>query len=103
MTDILTPAWIAISLAALAAAIYVAWQIAQFSRYRLMRCPRSGAVALVGVLEVSSRDGETAQVVHHCSLWPEGDGCGQGCLARYHETGGGFRTDHHVLRPFRRD
>jgi hypothetical protein len=103
MTDILTPEWVAISITLVVIALYVLHQIAQFSRYRLMRCPRTEAIALVHVLEVSSRDGESARVVCQCSLWPQHDGCGQGCLARYHETNSGFRVDRHVLRPFQRD
>jgi hypothetical protein len=102
--DMLTPEWVAMSVALAAIALYVLHQIAQFSQYRLMRCPKTGAITLVGVLEVSARDGsDTQPVVHHCPLWPEHDGCGQGCLARYHETAGGFRINPHALRPFQRD
>jgi hypothetical protein len=103
MTDLLTAEWVVASVLFAALGLYTLWLIAHASSDRLMRCPRTGGIALVGVLSVASRGGHDRQpVVHRCSLWPENHGCGQGCLARYRETGSGLRINAVALRPFER-
>ncbi len=103
MTSLSTPEWVVMSVLFAALALYTLRLIARAPSERLMRCPRTGGVALVGVLQVASRGGRDRQpVVHCCSLWPENHGCGQGCLARYRETGGGLRISPQALRPFER-
>lgn len=80
---------------------WVMWLSGRFSSDRLMRCPETGAVTLVGVNEVARRDGEgTEPVVWRCELWPERKNCAQSCLVRYNETQPGFRINLHALRPF---
>jgi hypothetical protein len=103
MTDLLTAEWIVAAALFAALALYTLRLIAQASGDRLVRCPRTGGIALVGVLEVASRGGRDRQpVVHRCSLWPENHGCGQGCLARCREAGGAYRINPAALGPFER-
>lgn len=101
--DVMTTEWLATSAVLAAGALYALRLIVQVSKHRLMRCPNTGAIAQVGVLEVSSRDGGApVPMVHSCLLWPEKGGCGQGCLARYHETCEGTPISLDALRPFER-
>lgn len=101
MTDLLTVEWVIGSVLFAALALYTVSLIARASSDRLMRCPRTGGIALVGVLCVASRGGQDRQpVVHRCSLWPENHGCGQGCLARHREAASGLRINAAALRPF---
>ncbi|MBI3043389.1 MAG: hypothetical protein HYY78_11280 [Betaproteobacteria bacterium] len=101
--DMVTLEWVATGAVLAAVAFYVLRLIAQVSKYSLMRCPNTGAITQVGVLQVSSRDdGEPVPLVHYCLLWPEKAGCGQGCLQRYHETCDGVPINLDALRPFER-
>jgi hypothetical protein len=103
MTILATLGW-AVAIAALVTV--GAWVIrlaGRFSSDRLMRCPETGAVTLVGVHEITQLDGKgTEPVVWRCELWPERKNCAQSCLARYKETEPGFRINLHALRPFGR-
>jgi hypothetical protein len=65
-----------------------------------MRCPKTGAVTLVGVERTAWRDGAWAPVVCRCALWPENAGCEQRCLERFEETTAGCPVSLSALRPF---
>lgn len=81
---------------------YVIWISRQVWKDRLVRCPETGAVALVGVDHVSAGDGSAPRlVVRRCGLWPSRAGCARGCLARYEESAG-FAPGFNALRPFDR-
>jgi hypothetical protein len=75
----------------------IVWLIDRFSRDRIMRCPETGAVTIVRVVE---REG--VPVVQRCESWLQVRNCKQGCLARYAETGPGVRVNVDALRPFER-
>lgn len=101
--DLLAMGWMAAGAIVLVVAIFVARLAVQISRYRLLRCPGTEKVTLVGVLQVSSGDGGApTPVVHDCPLWPGRSGCGQGCLERYHEIRGGIPISVETLRLFNR-
>ncbi|MBI3043990.1 MAG: hypothetical protein HYY78_14315 [Betaproteobacteria bacterium] len=87
----------------LAFIIYVFWFARQVWEDRLMRCPETGAVALVGVEYVSPRPGAAPGLtVQRCGLWPGRKDCARGCLARYDEVLPGFTPHPDALRPFER-
>jgi hypothetical protein len=101
MTVLATLGWIVVIAALVAFGAWVIWLAGRFSSDRLMRCPETGAITLVGVHEVTQLDGKgTEPVVWRCELWPEKKNCAQSCLARYNETQPGFRINLHSLRPF---
>jgi hypothetical protein len=101
--DLVTLGWMATSAVLAAVALYVLWLIVQFSSYRVMRCPDTGAITLVRVGQVSSpHGGAPVARVHRCQLWPGKAGCGQGCLERYDETSDGVPVNLDALRPFER-
>lgn len=103
MTDFAIAVW-AVGIAAwLAFALYVLWISRQVWKDRLMRCPETGAVTLVGVECASPDTGNAPRLtVRRCRLWPEKADCARGCLARYGETPPGFPCSLHALRPFER-
>ena len=71
------------------------------SRDRLMRCPETGAVTLVGVEPVICGGQKTAALeVQRCGLWPDRINCDRACLARYGETAAGYRVNIDALRPY---
>lgn len=103
MTDIATAGWMVGVVASLALALYVGWIAWRVGKNRLMRCPETGAVTLVGIEADSRHAGKTPAVkVERCALWPDEMGCARGCLARYDETSPGFRVNLDALRPFER-
>lgn len=103
MTVVTIVGWAVAIVALVAFGGWVVWLTNRFSTDRLMRCPETGAVTLVGVDEVSRPDGKGTQpVVWRCELWPERKNCAQNCLVRYGETEPGFRINLHALRPFGR-
>ena len=103
MTDFATAGWMVGIAAALALSLYVGWIIWRVGKDRLMRCPETGAVTLVGIEPDSRRAGKAPEVmVQRCGLWPEKMGCAQGCLARYDETSPGYKVNLDALRPFER-
>jgi len=103
MTVLTMLGWIAAISAFVAFGAWVIWLTGRFSTDRLMRCPETGAVTLVGVDEVPRPEGKgTRPVVWRCELWPERKNCAQSCLLRYNETEPGFRINLHGLRPFGR-
>lgn len=100
--EMTTVGWLAALAVLVVGAFYVYRLTGRLSKDRLMRCPETGAIALVGVERRSSPDGGGRDVeVEHCGLWPEKAGCAQNCLERYDETSPGVvpvNTD--ALRPF---
>lgn len=72
------------------------------SRGRLLRCPETGGVAFVEVDPRSAKGKSARTGVCECDLWPQKQGCAQGCLARYAETAPGHRVALRALRPFAR-
>ncbi|HEY7658742.1 MAG TPA: hypothetical protein VH881_17910 [Burkholderiales bacterium] len=103
MTILATLGWIVAIAALVAAGAWVIWLAGRFSSDRLMRCPETGAITLVGIHEATQLDGKgTAPVVWRCELWPERKICARSCLVRYKETEPGFRINLHALRPFGR-
>lgn len=99
----LTLEWMAASAFVVAVMLYVLRLITRLSKDRMMRCPNTGAITIVGVVQVPSPDGgEPVALVHRCQLWPEKTGCGQGCLERYDETRDGVPINVDGLRPFER-
>jgi hypothetical protein len=103
MTILATLGWIVMIAALVATGAWVIWLAGRFSSDRLMRCPETGAITLVGIHEATQLDGKgTAPVVWRCELWPERKICARSCLVRYKETEPGFRINLHSLRPFGR-
>ena len=100
----------------LAFVVYVYWIARQVWKDRLMRCPETGAITLVGVEYASLRTGvegpsvnsdrpsprSPALTVQRCGLWPERASCSRSCLARYEETLPGLAVNLDSLRPFGR-
>ena len=103
MTDFAIAVW-AVGIAAwLVFVLYVFWIARQVWKDRLMRCPETGSITLVGVEFGSPRAGNAPELtVQRCGLWPEKLGCARGCLARYGETSPGFTVNLDALRPFER-
>ena len=102
MMDFSTLGWIVGVVAALALVLYVFWMIARVWKDRLMRCPETGAITLVGIEPAARQDGQAPAVaVQRCGLWPEKRQCTQGCLARYRETSSGYKVKLSALRPFK--
>jgi len=84
-------------IAALIVGAVVVWRmIRTVSRERLMRCPETEAITLVGV----EHGGDGAPVVRRCALWPERAECAQRCLERCEETSSSFPVNLSALRPF---
>ena len=103
MTDFGVAVWAAGIAAWVAFVAYVIWISRQVWKDRLMRCPETGAIALVGVDYASPDEGSTSRlVVRRCGLWPSRAGCDRGCLARYEETRPGFIPGLNALRPIDR-
>jgi len=101
--DIWTVAWIAATLALAGGALYVYRLTVRVMGDRLMRCPETGAITLVGVKPAKPGEGAQRDVaVEHCTLWPEKAGCAQDCLERYHESSSNFPVNTDALRPFQR-
>lgn len=103
MTTLETTAWM-LGIAVLATlALFVYRIVSQVWNLTLMRCPETGAVALVGVARAPQGPENTPRLtVQQCDLWPERKNCGRGCLARCRETSPGYRVNLHALRPFDR-
>jgi hypothetical protein len=90
-----------IVIATVVASAFIVWQIIlRVSKDRLMRCPETGAITLVGVECVATRDGDVKPVVCNCALWPEKAGCAQRCLERYDESSASYPANLSALRPF---
>ena len=103
MMDFPQVEWIAGALAVVAFPVVALWLIWLASRSWLMRCPETGGVAFVDVDPLQTANGETVRVVvRQCDLWPEKQGCAQGCLVRHLETAPGYRVGLEALRPFER-
>ena len=99
--DATTLVMLGVIFALVAGAVLVWRMILRVSKDRLMRCPETGAITLVGVEPVAARDGESAPVVCRCALWPEQKAnCKQRCLERYEETSAGYPVNLSALRPF---
>ena len=75
---------------------FMVWINDRFSKDRMMRCPETGAITVVRVGEGEGK----ALAVQRCDAWPERKQCTRGCLARYSETGPGWRINLDALRPF---
>jgi hypothetical protein len=91
--------WTIIVLIWLSIGVYVHWLIGPALKDKLMRCPETNAVTLVGVSH-SARLGKGSRMeVERCGLWPEKEQCARGCLARYEETPNGLRIDSRGLDP----
>ena len=72
------------------------WVTDRFSRDRMMRCPETGAITVVRVAVGEGKE----PAVQCCDAWPARKHCSQGCLARYSESGPGWRVNLDALRPF---
>jgi hypothetical protein len=102
MTDFATAGWTVGIAAWLALALYACWIAWRVWKDRLMRCPETGSITLVGIEPASRRAGKAPEVkVQRCGLWPEKMDCARGCLARYGETSPGYRVNLDALRPFK--
>ena len=100
--DFATVGWTVAIAAFLALALYVGWIVWRAQRDRLMRCPETGSITLVGIEPAARGDGKAPGVeVQRCGLWPEKQDCDQGCLARHEETAPGHKVNLHALRPFK--
>lgn len=86
----------------MALVLYVGWIAWRASKDRLMRCPETDSITLVGVERASPHAAKAPAVkVRRCGLWPEKMDCAQGCLARYKETSPDYRVNLNALRPFK--
>ena len=95
-----TIGWVVMIAAWLAIVSYLYWTFVDFWKEKPMRCPETGAIALVEIKTVS-RGGEAPEIaVRQCGLWPEKENCGRGCLVRCGETSNGGRFNLNALRPF---
>ncbi len=103
MTDFATVGWTLGTAVWVALALYVSWIVRRVGKDRLMRCPETGSITLVGVEPAARHAGREPEVtVRRCVLWPEKMGCARGCLARYRETSPDYRINLDALRPFER-
>jgi hypothetical protein len=101
MTEFGIALWAVGIVAWLAFAFYVYWIARRVWNDRLMRCPETGAVILVGVEYGSPGAGQPPQLtVKRCGLWPEKRNCARGCLARYDESVPGLPANLDALKPF---
>ena len=101
MSDFAIAVWTVGVAAWLVFVLYAVWITRQVWKDRLMRCPDTGSITLVGIEYVSPRDGHAPEfTVQRCGLWPEKKNCTRDCLARYAETSPGYRVNLHALRPF---
>jgi hypothetical protein len=91
--DYSTIGWILIALIWASIAAYVFWMIGPVWKDKLLRCPDTGAVALVGIRQVMRAGKAPAIEVDRCGLWPEKQGCDRGCLSQFGETSPGLRVD----------
>ena len=89
-------------LAAIVAIPYLAFRTTLPDNTRLMRCPETGAIALVNAGAAHGKSAERGITVKSCNLWPERKDCAQGCLVRYPQTRPGYRVNVEALRPFHR-
>ena len=72
MTDFATLGWTAGVVIWLAIALYVWWITWRVGKDRLMRCPETGSIALVGVESDTRASGKAPGVkVQRCVLWPK--------------------------------
>ena len=89
--------WITLTLMALI-------KLERYRKRKLVRCPESGAISLVGIKEETPGPDEiTARPllrVKKCSLWPERIDCARGCLNACSTTYGNWRFDLASLAPF---
>lgn len=97
----------------LAATAPIIWLVLAISAYiklgryrtrRLLRCPESGGVAIVDIVEEERASGNRTLGrprlrVQGCRLWPERGSCGRGCLIRSSQTWGSYGFDLASLRP----
>jgi hypothetical protein len=102
MSELGIAVWVVGIVAWAAFALYVIWIARRVWKDRLMRCPETGTIALVGVDYESPEPGGTPRlVVRRCGLWPARAGCARHCLERF-ETMPGFAPDLKKLRPIDR-
>ena len=100
MVDFAVAGWATTAFVALA--VYAYWLAWRVCKDRLMRCPETDAITLVGVAPDSRRAGTSGVEVQRCRLWPDRANCARGCLARYGETAPGCWVNLEALRPFKR-
>lgn len=80
-------------------ALYVIWIARGVWNDRLVRCPETGAVTLVGVEYVSLPAGSAPVLtVRRCGLWPAKAGCSHACVDRYEDSLSGFWASVRALR-----
>lgn len=91
--DYPTAGWILIALIWLAIALYVVWMIGPAWKDKLLRCPDTGSVALVGIRQFARAGKAPGIEVERCGLWPDKQGCERGCLQHYGESSSGLRVD----------
>jgi hypothetical protein len=80
--------------------LYIGRVVWQVQRERLMRCPETGSITLVGTTP-DVCEGISGHTVQRCGLWPEHSGCARACLSRHAETEPGFRVRLEALRPYK--
>lgn len=93
--DYSTAAWAIGAIAWVAILVYLFWMVGPVWKDKLVMCPETGGVTLVGVRHVAHAGKAPGIEVERCALWPNQQGCARGCLARYRETprGLGINTD----------
>lgn len=70
---------------------------------RLVRCPETGGIGLVELQASPARGAQpNARCVRRCDLWPQRQGCAQGCLGRQAAPPPRYGVDLDALRPFAR-
>ena len=85
--------------AVVAAALLTLWTLRPTRSMRLMRCPETGAIALVEA-DGAGRGKAAAPRVRSCGLWPARQDCARGCLQRLDHYAPGSFVSLQALRPF---
>jgi hypothetical protein len=82
------------------AALVLVWFV---SRGRLVRCPETGGLGLVEMQPAPERGAQApAHRIQRCDLWPQRQGCAQGCLVRHAQPAAPYGVDLKALDPFQR-
>ena len=89
--DISTTAWVIGAIVWFALLAYILWILGPVWKDRLVRCPETGGVTLVGLQRVITPQGQNIRVVR-CALWPGKRECSRACAASCTELSHGPRA-----------